>query len=113
MPIGRTILAFLVALSVAMLPMTGGFALQKNDVTASEVVVASAHDCCDDEGMPVDHMMKDCHAAAGCASKCFSLYDAMLSSPIIHPSVTGAELSFAIKIFRPQDGNLPFRPPRV
>ena len=110
---GRIILTFLVAMSLALLPMAGAFAVPKDEVTASDAVVASALDCCDDEGMPIDHMMKDCHAAAGCASKCFSVYGAMFSSPMIHPPVTGAEPSFTTKTFRSQEGNPPFRPPRV
>src|SRR6266568_1331641 len=72
MRIGRTILTFLVALSLAMAPGAGAFAMQKDEVTASNVVVASAHDCCDDEGMPADHVMKDCQASAGCATKCLT-----------------------------------------
>src|SRR5438876_484455 len=103
MRIGRTILAFLLALSVATLPMAGAFAVPKDEVTASDEVVASTHDCCDHEDMPADHVMKECHASAGCASKCFSLYDPMFSSPLIHPPVTGAEPSFATETFRSQE----------
>jgi len=47
-------------------------------------LVASAHDCCDHDGMPVDNAMKDCQAAAGCAAKCFSVCGVVFSSAIIH-----------------------------
>jgi hypothetical protein len=69
MRIGRTILAFWVALSLAMLPMARPFVIPGDEAMASEVVVASAHgcdhaamdsdvvvasahDCCDQESMP-------------------------------------------------------------
>src|SRR5262249_15370452 len=90
MRIGRTILTFLVAASLAMLPMAGAFAVPsdeaiRSDVVVasthdpcdhgsmnSEVVVASAYDCCNHGSMPADHMMKGCDASAGCTAKCFS-----------------------------------------
>src|SRR5258708_31827866 len=43
MRIGRTILTFLVALSLAIAPVPGAFAMQKDEVTASNEVVPSAH----------------------------------------------------------------------
>src|SRR5712691_1729507 len=110
--IGRTIFALLICVSVAMLPVAGGIAAPADASSISEVVI-SAHDCCDHDGMPVDKMMKDCQAAAGCASKCFSLCGVVFSSPMTHPRVTGAEPSFATENFGSQTGNPPFRPPRV
>jgi len=109
----RTVFITLVARSVALLPVAGAVAVPMDEMTVSDEVVASAHDCCDHEGMPADHLIKECQASAGCASKCFSLYDPMFSSPMIHPPVAGAEPSFATKAFRSQEGNPPFRPPRV
>ena len=52
MRIGRTILASLVALSLALLPMAGAFTVPSDEPMASDVVVAFAHDCCDHESMP-------------------------------------------------------------
>src|SRR2546428_297661 len=49
----RIILTFLVAMSLALLPMAGAFAVPKDEVTGSDEVVASAHDCCDDEDSPM------------------------------------------------------------
>src|SRR5262245_18270292 len=74
MRIGRTILTFLVALSLSMAPMAGAFAFQKDEVAASSVVVASAHDWCSDEGMPSNPAMNECQASAGCLAKCFSFH---------------------------------------
>ena len=110
--IGRTILALLICVSVAMLPVAGGIAAPADASSISEVMI-SAHDCCDHDGMPVDKMIKDCQAAAGCASKCFSLYGVIVSSPITHLPVIAADDSLVTKTFRPQIGSLPFRPPRV
>jgi len=113
MRIGRTILAFSIALSLAMLPIAGAFAVQKDEITASELVVASAHDCCDHDGMPAGHPMKECQAAAGCFAKCFNFCAVVFPSATIHPPIGGIESKFATKIFRSQTGNPPFRPPRV
>jgi hypothetical protein len=113
MRIGRTILTFLVALSLAMAPAAGVFAMQKDEVTASNVVVASAHDCCDDEGMPADHVMKDCQASAGCATKCFNVYGELFSSATMVPPIGGTEAPFVSKPFYSQTTSPPFRPPRA
>jgi hypothetical protein len=91
MRIARTILAFLVALSLAMLPLARAFVASGDEAMASEVlvasaahedcghaaiasdvVVASAHECCGHEAMPADHAMKGCPASADCIAKCFS-----------------------------------------
>ena len=108
----RTIFVLLVALSVAMLPVAGGIAAPGEIPSASELAT-SAHDCCDHDGMPADNVMKDCQAAAGCAAKCFSVCGMIVSSPLSHPQVTGAEPFFETKTFRPQAGIAPFRPPRA
>src|SRR5713101_680793 len=113
MAFARTILAILTALSVAMLPMAGAFAVPQDEVTASEVVVASAHDCCDGEGMPVGHVMKECQASAGCAAKCFNFYAAVLSRATLRPPIGGTESPFVSNPFCSQTASPPFRPPRV
>jgi hypothetical protein len=113
MRIGRTILTFLVALSLAMAPVAGAFALQTGEPTASNEVVASAHDCCDDEGMPADHVMKECQASAGCTAKCFSFY-ALEFSSVTFPSLIGGTKSyFASNALCSQAASPPFRPPRI
>ena len=113
MRIGRTILTFLVALSLAMAPVAGAFAMQKDEVTASSAVVVSAHDCCDDETMPADHVMKDCQAAAGCTAKCFNFYAVVFSGMAIPSPIGGMESRFVSNPFYSQTASPPFRPPRV
>jgi hypothetical protein len=95
-----------------MLPVAGGIAAPEN-ISSTSKLMTSAHDCCDHVGMPNDYLMKDCQAAAGCASKCFSLFGMVFPRPMIHPAVSGVEVSFASKPFRSQAGSPPFRPPRV
>jgi hypothetical protein len=113
MRIGRTILTFLVALSLAMAPVAGAFAMQKDAVTASNEVVASAHECCDDEGMPAEHVMKECQASAGCTAKCFNFYAVIFSDVAMPPPIGGTESCFVSNPFYSQTSSPPFRPPRV
>jgi hypothetical protein len=131
MRIGRTILAFWVAMSLAMLPLAGAFAAPPDesmvsDLTqssaqehchpesmASEVMVASAHDCCDHQSIPADHMMKDCNASAGCAAKCFSVVALVFSGVAISSPSDGTESHFISKPFYSQTASPPYRPPRA
>jgi hypothetical protein len=113
MRIRRTILTFLLALSLAMAPVAGAFAMQNDAVTASTEVVASAHDCCDDEGMPADHAMKECQASAGCIAKCYNFYAVIFSDAAIRSPIGGTQSPFISKPFYSQAASPPFRPPRV
>jgi len=72
MHVGRTIVAFLVALSLAMLPMSRVFAMAamaNGETTATNEMVAMQHHHCDHDAMPADHGMKDRPASADCAAK--------------------------------------------
>jgi hypothetical protein len=111
MPTSRTLLTFFVALSLAMLPMAGAFAVPKHEVTTSEVVVTSAHDCCDES--PAGPMVKECQASAGCFAKCFNFFAVMFSGATIPPPISGAVSPFASEPFCSQTASPPFRPPRV
>jgi hypothetical protein len=131
MHIGRIILAYLVATSLAILPMAGAFVVAGDEQTISdvvagsahegcdhqsmaseEVVVASAHDCCD-QSTPADRLMKECHASAGCTAKCFS-FVALVFSGVAVPSPTGGtESHFVSSPFHSETASPPFRPPRV
>ena len=113
MRIGRTILAFLVALSLAMLPMARAFVASGDEAMASEVMVASAHDCCDHQSMPADHVMKECQAAAGCTAKCFNFYAVVFSGVAIPSPIGGTESHFVSHAFHSETASPPFRPPRV
>jgi hypothetical protein len=130
MRISRTILAFLVALSLAMLPMARAFVAAGDEAMASDVkvaaahgcdhaatdsdvVVAPAHDCCDHGSMPTDHPMKDCPASAGCIAKCCSFYTVLFSETVVPSPVGGTESHFVSNPFYSQTGSPPYRPPRA
>jgi hypothetical protein len=106
MSTGRTILALLVALSVALLPAAAGAGV--SDMSA----MADMHDCCPNAN-PCDKAMDDCGTMATCALKCFS-FAGTSSSIITFPSISAAmTAAFVSNPFSSQMGSPPFRPPRV
>jgi hypothetical protein len=113
MRIGRTILTFLLALSLSMAPLSGAFAVQNDEVTASSEAVASGHDCCDHEGMPADQGMNQCQASAGCAAKCFNFYAVEFSGAALPLPIGGTKSRFASDPIHSRTMSPPFRPPRV
>ena len=114
MRIGRTILTFLVALSLAMVPVASAFAVYKDVVTAPhEQAATSSHDCCDGDEMPADHGMNQCQAAAGCAAKCFSFYAVEFSTAALPLPNGGTKSRFANDPIHSRTLSPPFRPPRV
>ncbi len=120
MSIGRTILALLVSLSVAMLPAAAGAGVSSKSphqadmsMTEDMSMPEDMHDCCPPKANPCDHAMDDCGSMATCVLKCFS-FAGTSSSFITFPA------SFAKMIaplehnpFSSQTGAPPFRPPRV
>jgi hypothetical protein len=109
--IGRTILAFLIALSVAMLPAAGGVS-SKSPEPADMSMTDDMHDCCPN-AHPCDKAMDDCGTMATCALKCFS-FAGTSSSIIAFPSISAAmTAAFVSNPFSSQMGSPPFRPPRV
>jgi hypothetical protein len=130
MRIGRTILAFWVALSLAMLPMARAFVgsadeAMASDVVAasahdcehgaktSDVVVASAHECCDHAAMPADQAMKGCPTSADCIAKCFTFYAVLFSEEAIPSPIGGTESNFVSNPCYSQTASPPYRPPRI
>jgi hypothetical protein len=116
MRIGRKILTFLVALSLSMAPLAGAFAVAQDEPAvpeASEVVVASTHDCCDPADMPTGPMTNECQASASCLAKCFGLYALELSGPTLPPPTGGTKSYSASAPIYARDASPPFRPPRV
>jgi hypothetical protein len=129
MRLGRTILAFLVAVSLTMLPMAGAFAVPSDEAVQSDVVIASADehcdhesmgsklavaasdDCCDHQSIPADHMMKECNAS--CTAKCFSVVALLFSDVAIPPPTGGATSPFVSNSFHSHATSPPYRPPRV
>ena len=124
MRIFRGVLAAWIALSVAVGPATGGFAvaslaeapkagLPSESPQTSKTPQLSAADCCDHDGMPVDPMNNNCQAAAGCAAKCFSLYGVMFSGIVLAPEFGQPKPLMASQSLDSQTGTPPFRPPRA
>jgi hypothetical protein len=131
MHIGRTILTFLVASSLALLPMGRAFVASGDEAMASEVGVASAHEgcdhaamasdvvapsaheCCDHEAMATDHAMNGCPASADCIAKCSSLYAVLFSKEAIPSPIARTEPHFLSNPFCSQTTSPPYRPPRA
>src|SRR5581483_5924132 len=115
MSIARTIFALVIALSVAMLPAAGSFAV------AGHSAMSSAAPCADHgrshspghHGSPTDKAKNDCADMAACIVHCFGISG--LVSPTPAPVVLAAaiEPSFSAHSFLPHVGNPPFRPPRA
>jgi len=107
MRFARTLIAVLVALSVAMLPAAGGLAMvQKQTETA---VSEPMHDCCPGQQ---DKAM-DCGSMAGCALKCFSFAPGLIAELLVPVSFASAVPLGANRSVPSQPGALPFRPPRA
>ena len=120
MNIGRTILALLVALSVAMLPAAAGAGVGSKSphqagmsMTEDMSIAEGMHDCCPPKANPCGHAMDDCGSMAGCVLKSFS-FAGTSSSVIVFPATS-------VKVIAPSEHNPfssqtsapPFRPPRL
>jgi hypothetical protein len=109
---GRTILALLIALSVALLPTAGGAGV-KSPAPAGMSVMEDMPDCCPHKANPCEKAMDDCAAMATCALKCFS-FAVTSSSIIVFPSTFASMMiPLAANPFASQTGSPPFRPPRI
>jgi len=113
--IGRAILAVVIALSVAILPATAGFAAGGN--TAEVSASARAPDCDHHHDIPNNTTQKStdgCDSMAGCALKCFNITVVSFSSLTISssPSVALDPVRMESKVTA-RMGNPPFRPPRA
>ncbi len=121
MRIGRTILALLIAVSVAMLPAAGGVGMRSppsTDLSAMEDMTGMSamedmQGCCPHKVDPCDKSAGDCCSMATCALKCFS-FAGTGSATIVFPS-TFAKMTAAVAAnpFSSQTGSPPFRPPRA
>ena len=115
MTIARTILAFVIALSVAILPAAGGFAVAEHSAMSSMAP-------CTDHGLshspghhgsPSDKATTDCGAMAACGVHCFGIYGLVSSTPTPTALAVAIEPSFSAHSFLPHLGSPPFRPPRA
>jgi predicted lipoprotein with Yx(FWY)xxD motif len=113
MRVGRTVVAFLVALSLAMLPMSRLSAMASDQASAATEVVESQDHHCDHDGMPINHAMKDCQASADCAAKCANAYAVVFAGVIIPAPIGGMESSFVSNPFDSLPAHPPYRPPRI
>jgi hypothetical protein len=114
MSLTRTILAILIAASVAVLPMVGVFGFKLKSQDAIEIsAVGPMHDCCPPAANPCDKTINDCWSMAACATKCFG-YSRGVSTPLGH-SLTRADVLPLLDGdgFRSLTASPPFRPPRV
>jgi hypothetical protein len=131
MSTGRTILALLVSLSVAMLPAAAVGVSSKSpdraDISMTEDMsmthdismtddmstTEDMHDCCPPMANPCDRAMDNCGSMAGCVLKSFS-FAGTSSSVIVFPA-TSAKMIAPLEHnpFSSQTGAPPFRPPRV
>jgi hypothetical protein len=110
MSICRTILALLIAVSVAMLPAVGVAQLDVKSADMTEMSSMEDMDCCPNKANPCDQA--SCPSMANCALNCFSfaspatifIYPAMLADQL--PLLQAGNLD-------PHSGSPPFRPPRV
>ena len=122
MHVARTVLILLLALSVAVLPITGSAAASiksagVSDMSASIDAMSSSMDdmdCCPHKKLPSSEKAIDgcCSSMATCPMNCFGF--AGTSSLIIFPLVLGdLPFSLASNPLHSQTGSPPFRPPRV
>jgi hypothetical protein len=115
----RTILALLIALSVAMLPAAGGAALvaKSADMSMSESDMSMSESMsmqdCDHAVMPCHKGMDACQSMAACALKCFNFSQSGVSI-LRFPLVLTDRLFASAEAPAPsQPSSPPFRPPRA
>ena len=113
MKIGRSILAFLIAVSVAVLPAAGSIGTVMKPIEPVDMATTMEDmDCCPHMATLCDKAINGCSMAT-CALKCFSFAGA-LSSPIVFPShVAQLNPVHGTNPFNSQTDSPPFRPPRV
>jgi hypothetical protein len=105
--------ALLVALSVAVLPLAGGAAVVLDSVEFS--AVEPIHDCCD-HGSPCDETSKavnDCTSMTACAVKCFNYAGTVLPHVVVAPIGSSLHPVRDSGFVASQIGHPPFRPPRA
>jgi hypothetical protein len=113
MQLGRTILIFLIALSVAILPGSGSAAFKVKPADMSHMSSAMDDmDCCPHKKLPSEKAIDDCCSfMATCPMNCFGI--AGTSSLLVFPLLLGdLPFSLASNPLHSQTGSTPFRPPR-
>jgi hypothetical protein len=112
MAIARTIIALLVAVSVALLPAVAGAAFALKPATAAAMAGAdNMHQGCP-HSKP-GKSMGDLASMADCALKCFS-FSPSAGSPIAFPPVLAGLVLAPVSLAVPAQAiSPPFRPPRA
>jgi hypothetical protein len=120
MNVCRTVLALLIALSVAMLPRGGGVGAAAKSMTMSgmtesnmaEMSAMGDMDCCPHQSIPSDKSIDGCSCMATCALNCFSFTGT--AATVVFSSPAAKLLpAFETNAFTSHKGSPPFRPPRV
>jgi len=117
MHLGRAILVFLLALSVAVLPTAAsaatGVAAKSEDMSNMSSSMDDMDCCPHNEKWPSDKAIDGCCSSmATCPMNCFGIAGA--SSVIVFPSLPDdPPFSLASNPLRSHTGSPPFRPPRA
>jgi hypothetical protein len=113
MPLVRTVLALLIMISVAMLPIAGGAAFKLKPQATTEVSSAEPmDDCCPPAAKTCASTMLDCASMASCALKCFAYSDVEYRSLYLLRRADLVPL-FGSAGLTSQAASPPFRPPRA
>jgi hypothetical protein len=114
MNVARAIFAFLIAVSVAVLPAAGhGVPLKPTDMAdMSEMSAMDDMACCPDKTRPSHKAVDDCASMAGCVL-CFGFLGPAPSAVVSPVFMTSTVMAFATNPFDSQPAHPPFRPPRV
>jgi len=115
MSITRTIFAFLIAISVALLPVAGGaaFKLKSSETEMSDMAASDAmDDCCPPHANPCKGTA-DCALMPGCTLSFFSISGISAVAIVFPPPLAGIMPPLASESLESLTGSPPFRPPRV
>jgi hypothetical protein len=108
----RTILALLIAASVALLPAAAGAGLKVKATEPAEMSVSEPmDDCCPHKANPCDKAVDDCLSMAACV--CFGFATTSFSQLVYPLALASMVPAFASGVFHSQTGHPPFRPPRI
>jgi len=114
MALARTILAIVIALSVAALPATVGCVSVAK--SSPQTVQSAMPDDCDHHGSSPAHgskAMDDCASMGLCAIKCFNYAGTVLPFLMFAPTRSAPQPVATGDLVVSLIGSLPFRPPRV
>jgi hypothetical protein len=115
MRIARPILAFLIALSVAVLPAAGHVGASMKPVDMADMTDMSAMDdmaCCPNKSHPAKKAIDDCASMAGCIL-CFGFLGPVATNVASPSFAKNIVIALANHPLDSQPTNPPFRPPRV